>query len=172
MPNPDQDEPWCQTLDTYRGQLDEPAFGSIVPVTSTTLADRLATLHAMAAERFDQQAADLSSRADAADLYEQGAYGPPMISTGMLALLVVSMVGFSVDVFINNQPAGAICLALTLPLIAGLVWSWHRPPYTYTGGDRIPWDKAAELARSRATVAREKASRPGRGSGVLVEGHS
>jgi hypothetical protein len=161
------DGPFFQTVNAYRQELNDPGFAvelaealeaaEITP-SAARQARRMAALHEMAAERFEEQALVLAAKAEWADAYERGAYDDPPINTPMLVALIALTVGFSVTVLLANRVAGLASLAMSLALDMVFVVLWRQPPYHYTGGHRRPWDEAASLASESATRARARLS--------------
>jgi hypothetical protein len=147
-----------ENLGTYRDALEDPGFGSgLVEETKTgdETASQLARLHSLAAERFEERATRMAARAEWLDAYERGAYGEPAVNTVMLAVLMITTLGFSIVVLLRMGVIGTIILAVSLALNALFVRMWRRPPYRYEGEYRKPCDHAASLARDRAERARK-----------------
>jgi hypothetical protein len=119
------------------------------------MANQLARLHLLAAERFEQRAQRLAARAEWFDAYERGAYSEPPVNGVMLTVLMTTTLGLSFVVLLRMWVIGAVLMVVSLGLNALFVRLWRRPPYRYEAEYRKPWDDAASLARDRAEQARK-----------------
>ena len=143
-------------LETYRDELEDPGFAScLVEKSGATddMANQLARLHSLAADRFEERATGFAAKAELVDAYERGAYGEPPVNGVMLTVLMTSTLGFSVVVLTRMGLIGAIILTLSLGLNALFIRMWRRPPYRYEAEYRKLWDDAASLARERVDRA-------------------
>jgi hypothetical protein len=147
-----------ECLGIYRDELDDPGFASgLVEEGGGTdeAGNRLARLHSLAAERFEQRATRFAAKAERVDAYERGAYGEPPVNGVMLTILMTTTLGFSIVVVLRMGLIGGMILAVSLGLNALFVRMWRRPSYQYEAEYRKPWDEAASLARDRADQARK-----------------
>jgi hypothetical protein len=145
-------------LRAYRDALEDPGFGTdLVPGQAAMggMAGGLASLHALAAERFEERAAGLAAKADWVDAYESGAYGEPLVNGIMLTVLMTTTLGFSLVVLTRMPRVGVAFLIVTLALNVLFVRMWRRPPYKYEGDYRKRWDDASAQAQGRAEQARQ-----------------
>jgi hypothetical protein len=154
------DLPRCsywECLGTYRDELDDPGFASVlVEATGAAgeMSRQLPQLHLLAAERFEERAAQFAVKAEWVDAYERGAYEEPPVNGVMLTVLMTTTLGFSIVVLTRMPLIGAILLAVSLALNVVFVRMWRRPPYQYEAEYRKLWDDAAALEKGRAEQAR------------------
>ncbi len=147
-----------ESLGAYRDELEDPGFARGLVEDAGIIdetASKLARLHSLAAERFEERATRFASTAELVDAYERGAYYEPPINGVMLTILMTTTLGFSTAVLTRMPVIGAVLLAVSLGLNVVFVKMFRRPPYRYEGEYRKPWDDAASLARARAEEARK-----------------